>query len=158
MKSPQSLMPAAGFPPGGSLGGSEVCSFSIPLITIVAMFVFSLFLPIVVLVFQLWFLLALKFCIPPEVSFDASLAAALATAQPGDATFEASFGAEIDNGIDTLMSNADLGSGTPSQILKSADKNARIQLAKQIFGRQPAGAGGSDLVFAPRVERSSVTP
>ena len=34
---------------GGSMGGEAICSFSIPLITIIAMFVLSLFLPIVVL-------------------------------------------------------------------------------------------------------------
>ncbi len=45
----------------------QICSFSIPLITIVATFVFKLFLPIVMLVFELWFLLRLKFCIPPSI-------------------------------------------------------------------------------------------
>ncbi len=138
MKSPQRLMPKAGFPPGGSIGGAEICSFSIPLITIVATFVFSLFLPIVVLVFQLWFLLALKFCIPPEVNFDAQLAAALATATPGDVGFEAQFGAEIDSGIDALMSDADLGSGSASQILKSSDPAAPPP-ARQAGLRQPGG-------------------
>jgi hypothetical protein len=43
---------------------AENCSFAIELITIVATFVFSLFLPVVVFVFQLWWLLMLKFCWP----------------------------------------------------------------------------------------------
>ncbi len=52
----------------GQLGGAAICHFSIPLITLVAMFVLSLFLPIVVFVMQLWYLLAFRFCIPPQVS------------------------------------------------------------------------------------------
>jgi len=53
----------------------EICFFPIPLITIVATFVFQLFLPIIMLLFQLWWMLALKLCIPPEVSLDASITA-----------------------------------------------------------------------------------
>ncbi|WP_214408046.1 hypothetical protein, partial [Pseudonocardia lacus] len=48
----------------------QICSFAIPLITIVAFFVLRLFLPIVVLVFQLWFLLMLRFCIPPDATVE----------------------------------------------------------------------------------------
>ncbi len=61
----------------GTMGGPAICFISIPLITIVAYFVFSLFLPIVVLVFGLWFLLAFKFCIPPQIAFDVGLEARL---------------------------------------------------------------------------------
>jgi hypothetical protein len=43
---------------------SENCSFSIELITIVASFVLAIFLPVVVFVFQLWWMLLLKFCWP----------------------------------------------------------------------------------------------
>lgn len=50
------------------MGGPAICFFSIPLITIIASFVLNLFLPIVVLLFNLWFLLALRFCIPPSFS------------------------------------------------------------------------------------------
>jgi len=57
--------------------GAAICSFSIPLITIVASFVFRLFLPIVMFVFGLWFLLKLKFCIPPGISIDAGVTAEL---------------------------------------------------------------------------------
>ena len=63
---------------------SQICSFSIPLITIVATFVFKLFLPIVTLLFGLFFLLKLKFCIPPSISLSAGIAAELnATLQLG---------------------------------------------------------------------------
>ncbi|MFT3843300.1 MAG: hypothetical protein QM723_40325 [Myxococcaceae bacterium] len=59
----------------GSLGIASICFFSIPLITIVAMFVLSIFLPIVVLLFGLWFLLLLKFCIPPSIDLGADVLA-----------------------------------------------------------------------------------
>jgi hypothetical protein len=56
---------------------SQICSFSIPLITIVATFVFKLFLPVVMLLFGLFFMLKLKFCIPPSIQLSAGLAADL---------------------------------------------------------------------------------
>ena len=71
----------------------QICFLSIPLITIVALFVLSLFLPIVVFIMQLWFLLRLKFCIPPGVNFDADLAADLQLYGP---EFEANLEAAID--------------------------------------------------------------
>jgi hypothetical protein len=56
-----------GLPTSGQMGGAtaKVCTFAIELFMIVAFFLFSLFLPIVVLIFQLWWLLALRFCLPP---------------------------------------------------------------------------------------------
>lgn len=63
-----------GEPQESTPGGFQICYFSIPLITIVATFVLNLFLPIVVFVFNLWFLLGLKFCIPPSISLGAGAA------------------------------------------------------------------------------------
>ena len=64
-----------GIPTKGKVGaGEEICFFSIPLITIIALFVLNLFLPIVVFVFQLWWMLKLKFCIPPSVDIGGDLA------------------------------------------------------------------------------------
>ena len=59
----------------GSAGGTspETCTYAIQLLMIVAMFVFSLFLPIIVFVFQLWWLLLLRFCWPPSASALATL-------------------------------------------------------------------------------------
>jgi hypothetical protein len=57
---------------------NQICSFSIPLITIVATFVFKLFLPVVTLLFGLFFLLRLKFCIPPSIDLAADITAQLA--------------------------------------------------------------------------------
>jgi hypothetical protein len=63
--------------PGTNAGFPQICFFSIPLITIIATFVLNLFLPIVVFLFGLWFLLGLKFCIPPSLSFAGGVEAQL---------------------------------------------------------------------------------
>jgi len=84
-----------GIPSSGSVGGPAICFFSIPLITIVASFVLNLFLPIVVLLFNLWFLLALRFCIPPSFSIDAGLMTALA-AIPPKPDVDAELGVDVD--------------------------------------------------------------
>jgi hypothetical protein len=59
--------------PGAGLGSpttaGAICTFAFELFFIVAFFLFLLFLPIVVLAFQLWWMLALRFCIPPSLSF-----------------------------------------------------------------------------------------
>jgi hypothetical protein len=82
---PQHLSPKVkdGAASGGDAGGEAICSFSIPLITIIALFVLNLFLPIVVFIFQLWFLLVFRFCIPPQISASAGVDAALAVTPPG---------------------------------------------------------------------------
>ncbi|MFZ5446325.1 MAG: hypothetical protein ACOZQL_40430 [Myxococcota bacterium] len=76
---PQTLKPLVegGVVTGGMQGGAAICFFAIPLITIVAFFVFSIFLPIVVFLFSLWFLLAFRFCIPPSFSLSGALTAEL---------------------------------------------------------------------------------
>lgn len=86
----------------GQSSAFEICSFSIPLITIVASFVFELFLPVVMLAFGLWFMLKLKFCILPEISLaagvtaeiqlDVSLQAELDIAADVNASIDANFG------------------------------------------------------------------
>ena len=82
--------------PGGP--GAAICSFSIPLITIVATFLLRLFLPIVVLIFQLWFLLSLKFCIPPMLSLGAGLSGQLSLALG-----ELDAGVDVDVAIDATL-------------------------------------------------------
>jgi hypothetical protein len=66
----------------GGVGGFQICFFAIPLITLVAFFVLKLFLPILVFLFGLFFLLQLKFCIPPSVKIDAGLNAELDVIPP----------------------------------------------------------------------------
>ncbi|MEV7888942.1 hypothetical protein ACWD3I_20190 [Streptomyces sp. NPDC002817] len=53
-------------PGSGTAGGDGVerCTYALELFTIVAMFLFTLFLPIVTLLFQLWWMLLLRFCRP----------------------------------------------------------------------------------------------
>jgi hypothetical protein len=89
-----------GSPPAA--GGGGVCLFAFELFFMVALFLFLLFLPIVVLAFQLWWLLALRFCIPPSIAFSA-LATFLASngdrplnpAAPAEATLMADFDAAL---------------------------------------------------------------
>jgi hypothetical protein len=83
---------------------TQICSFSIPLITIVATFVFKLFLPVVTLLFGLFFMLKLKFCIPPSIQLSAGLAADLSAAL--DVGLNVSVDAEVDAGT-TLGNNLD---------------------------------------------------
>lgn len=89
---PQHLSPklTAMVPQPGAPGGPAMCFFAIPLITIVALFLLNIFLPIVVYLFQLWHLLALTFCIKPQipaVNLDAILAALPPGVDPtGDGT------------------------------------------------------------------------
>lgn len=84
-----------GIPSSGTVGGPAICFFSIPLITIVASFVLNLFLPIVVLLFNLWFLLALRFCIPPSFSIAGGLQLELA-ALPPRLDVDAEFAVDVD--------------------------------------------------------------
>ena len=85
----------------------QICYFSIPLITIVATFVLHIFLPIVVLIFQLWFMLALKFCILPSLKVqmhldgqvDLQIQAQLDLAADLDVAIGSFSGAELDQAL-----------------------------------------------------------
>lgn len=48
----------------GSFADGGICTFAFELFFIIALFLFLMFLPIVVFAFQLWWLLALRFCFP----------------------------------------------------------------------------------------------
>ena len=156
-------------PPGagaGSGGGFQICSFAIPLITIVAFFVFSLFLPIVVFVFQLWFLLTLRFCIPPDVTPSAGFAAEL-NAIGGGVNIDANVVATIEGDQTTLAQETDklLGDMTSggvslAQKIRTARNNKEIDtlsFGSLLRGAFAAGvASPRPLVYVPRVERSEV--
>jgi hypothetical protein len=77
IKQPQSINVSPPGPgavkPSGNLGGPAVCSFAIPLFFMVAYFIFQIFLPIFMLIFQLWWMLALNFCTIPPISFDLAI-------------------------------------------------------------------------------------
>jgi hypothetical protein len=85
-----------GLPTSGDMGGFQICFFSIPLITIIALFVLNIFLPIVVFLFGLWFLLAFKFCIPPSISLDAGLQAELDVVGELGLSVDADFSVDVD--------------------------------------------------------------
>ena len=125
---------------GGTLGGGSICFISIPLITIVALFLFNLFLPIVVFIFGLWFLLAFKFCIPPQIAFDAGLQAKLDVAPPSfqlDAEFDVSVGFSAGQLHDALVdpaqgvgANIEHGYGlAPGQASAGLQKFSNVPLA-----------------------------
>ena len=114
--------------PSGGVGGASICFFSIPLITIVATFVLKLFLPIVVFVFGLWFLLKLKFCILPSFELDAGLAAELQATPPG-VEFEASLEVGL-QGAFTANLGAKVGGELAAEY--AGDVNALGQLARDM--------------------------
>jgi hypothetical protein len=153
----------------GTNADFQICSFSIPLITIVAMFVFKLFLPIVVFVFQLWFLLMLKFCIPPDVSIGAGLDAAFAALGPGleiDASIAASLTvAPLASQVDTAMTNLfgankDVDGNTMATRIKNAlsgnqlDVKSWAAIVRGSLAQAPTAP--PDRVFAPHVTRDQV--
>lgn len=145
-------------------GDFQICSFSIPLITIVATFVLRIFLPIVVFLFGLWVLLALKFCIPPSFSASADLDAALDAEGPS-ADFEVKFGVEVSGALNTAAAAlfGSFGKGglapnpapDPGGLAHNATTDERFAIAKALATtvlRTP----DDDLVYEPRIERAEV--
>jgi hypothetical protein len=118
-------------PPPKSTSAS-ICSFSIPLITIVAMFVFRLFLPVVTLLLNLFFLLKLKFCIPPTVDLSAGAAAGL------NATFGADITTKLEAEFTTEVVEKDIAGGLAKDFSASAPPGIDIDPA-------PAGAVQAEL-------------
>lgn len=135
---PQALKPSveANALSGGSMGGAQICFFSIPLITIIALFVLNIFLPIVVFLFGLWFLLAFKFCIPPSISIDAGIQAELDAVGSFGVDIDADFSLDVDfqvPDLTTLQVNGDL----------KAQVSADIALTHQIPEGDISGKLGS---------------
>lgn len=155
---------------GPTNGTVQICSFSIPLITIVALFVFQLFLPIVVLLFQLWFLLLLKLCIPPEVELDAGSALALALDIPEpqlavDVGLQVQFDTHTAPAIGRALGLSTTGgklvddpANAPDNAFKTQDRLARRTMLRQLFGKEALAQPVDDLVYAERVERREVLP
>lgn len=85
---------------GGSVGDSkQICFFAIPLITIVAFFVLKLFLPVLVFLFNLYFLLAFRLCILPSFKLAGGLDAKLKVIPPG-VEIDAELSFEVEGGVD----------------------------------------------------------
>jgi hypothetical protein len=160
-------------------GPARFCSFAIPLLTIVATFLFKLFLPIVVLVFQLWFLLALRFCIPPEVNIAAGSKLALAFSSLGagldiKADVAARFGPggdlekDLDDALNEMFKGRKDKDGVSlAERLKNAKDTGTVDttlyaaLARNALAQSPApppdlDGTAADPVFAPRIRRDQV--
>jgi hypothetical protein len=153
-------------PGQGTGSGFQICSFAIPLITIVAFFVFSLFLPIVVFVFQLWFLLTLRFCIPPDVTPSAGFAAKLDAIGGGvniDANAVIAIEADqttLKQETDDLLGDVGVGGVSLAKAVRDARNSNKIDtpsfgsLLRGAFA--PGVAPPQPLVYVKRVERSEV--
>ncbi|TCO80643.1 hypothetical protein EV699_113121 [Plasticicumulans lactativorans] len=111
---------AANVVPG--LPSGQICSFSIPLITIVATFVFKLFLGLVVLIFNLWFLLAFRFCFPPSISLSAGVSAELDARLP---SIEADFAVSLEADFEADFFGPPPDDALEQQIDLHFDANAR---------------------------------
>lgn len=96
-------------PGSGSLGSGGICTFAFELFFIVALFLFLMFMPIVVWVFQLWWMLALRFCFPKLTmqfqalatffnSFHANILGDLAADVSASAAFDAIMGVTVPPG------------------------------------------------------------
>ena len=133
-----------------SIGPSQICFFAIPLITIVAFFVLKLFLPVVVFLFGLYFLLSLKFCIPPSISISAGLKAELDAIPPGidvDAGLSASVALQLNEDLKAgIVSDSGVAATEKSKLNEFSNAallplGTRIQGASAVALEQSASAG-----------------
>lgn len=140
-------------PTGGDSSGNQICFFSIILITIVALFVLRLFLPIVVFIFQLWFLLRLKLCILPSLEMDAGLAADLDVHGPEfTASIEANFAADFKLGGQAVTNFSDLRAVFENPALFDASGSMDKNLKDDILQRMQS----LDMTDASDPERANV--
>ena len=109
----------------GAVGpGGGVCTFALELFFLVAFFLFLMFLPIVVFAFQLWWMLALRFCIPPGASLNIvtqffAHAHVLADVK-ADATVSAAFDLQFGTESSQLADHTD---GWSTQLEKAKDRS-----------------------------------
>ncbi|KRB43010.1 hypothetical protein [Terrabacter sp. Root181] len=147
-----------------ALPDAQTCSFAIPLITIVAYFLLKLFLPIVVFVFQLWFLLALRFCIPSSIKIDTGLAGKLDQLGGGldiDADVVVANQADFDKLLKDLLDGLEPGGPGTKLGSRIVAEHANGDMDHGSFGSLVGAVAarkvtGPKLVFAGRVERSEV--
>jgi hypothetical protein len=138
----------------GTLGGAQICSLSIPLVTIVAQFVFSIFMPIVIALFQLFALLRLKFCIPPSVSLNVAEMDALNVSLHGADAVDASAAAAA--AVKVSLS-ASLGSdGAAADALAEYTPSAFADTVRT--ASRPAAAARAGAEIAPRIFEQELEP
>jgi hypothetical protein len=133
----------------GGVGFPQICFFAIPLITIVAFFVLKLFLPVVVFLFGLFFLLQLKFCIPPSVQIAADLKAEIEAIPPGlEVDLDVEFDASLNLGFTVSDLNADLKAG----IAADAGVTAAADIVKlDVYSNTPLFPIGKSIQTADAV-------
>jgi hypothetical protein len=154
----------AALPPAPAPTDVQICSFALPLITIVAYFLLRLFLPIVVFIFQLWFLLALRFCIPPSITIDAGLAARLDAMGGGldiDADVVVANQADYDKVLTDLLDGFHSGGSPIGLGQRVVNEHNSGAIDHESFGSLVGAVAarnvtGPRLVFAERVERCEV--
>ncbi len=131
--------------------GDEVCFFAIPLITFVAMFLLQIFLPILLFLMNLWWMLQLKFCVPAGVSIDVDLSADVVP-RPGG--FELDGVADFDVDLTEAERNlvrqavqrqlaANFTQAAGDKILAGNTLQEQWQLLRNIQIAQDAAAAGS---------------
>jgi hypothetical protein len=153
---------SGGMPTGGGvLPGGLTCFWAIPLITIVAYFLLNLFLPIVVLVFGLWWMLLLKFCSLPAFSLNADIAANLTAGIDLDVGLSASAvataRAELKADLDAHLGSPSSG---PSPSARADSDNLANQPIAEFQSRLANPPGAPDftagLEWEAEVEREPV--
>lgn len=116
---------------GGSLGvGGGVCTFAFELFFIVALFLFLMFLPIIVLVFQLWWLLALRFCFP---RIDASMSALATFFATADAKTMAVIDLDAQANLDLVLGADGIGAELKDLAKPGTDKFPNDNAMAQAF-------------------------
>lgn len=168
-----------GKPESRGIGGKQICYFAIPLITIVAFFVLKLFLPVLVFLFGLFFLLQLKLCILPSIKIEADLDTELKALPPGievDAELDVSIGftatklnldlqtgaiREVGNEVGDELPHVGSGDNDYNIKLEDFSNAALLPVGKSIkaasdIPEDQADQAGPDLLaaleFEPRVE------
>lgn len=138
----------AGMLPVAPSIGQLTCFWSIPLITIVALFVLNLFLPIVVMLFGLWWMLLLKFCFGgvPSFSLDVDVAANIASLDEGlpDARIN-ELRAKLKAGLDAQLATPGGGVPPPSARIDSEKLGSKAVAEFQQTLLQPQEAGPDPL-------------
>jgi hypothetical protein len=125
--------------------GQLTCFWAIPLITIVALFLLNLFMPIVMLLFGLFWMLALKFCLGglPGFQLDANIVANLSALDEGSAEVDpVALRATLLQGVDTHFGTPESGRKKPSQILEEqmVGSEAIARFQQQLLNPPTKGA------------------
>jgi hypothetical protein len=143
----------------------QICFLAIPLITIVAWFVLNLFLPIVVFVFGLWFLLRLKICIPPSLAVQAAVDAQLVV--DGQLGLAAEAGLDVDVAVAGAFSATKLndslagtigatvgGTGTATYLKANYGNTPLIEMDRALAKPQKGPDFGAGIEWEPPVVRA----